>query len=175
GAFPATITYPISLRAARADSLNAFAPDTQVGHARTWTAGFQRSISKDMAVDVRYVGTRGVDQWSTLNYNARDLEGNGFLDEFKLAVANLKANNEAGGARTGSFGYQGPGTGTNPLPTYVSYLLGPGFNPTSTGTYTGTIWTNTNITQDMVFVNPSPGNSAADLDGDSTRRANAIA
>src|SRR6185503_11790815 len=175
GAFPATITYPISLRAARADSLNAFAPDTQVGHARTWTAGFQRSISKDMAVDIRYIGTRGVDQWSTLNYNARDLEGNGFLSEFKLAVANLKANNEAGGSRTGSFAYFGSGTGTNPLPSYMAYLIGPTGNASSPASYTGTIWTNTNISQDMIFVNPNPGNSAADLDGDLARRNNALA
>jgi hypothetical protein len=45
-----------------------------------------------MAAEIRYVGTRGVDQWSELNYNERDLLGNGFYDEFKLAVANLQAN-----------------------------------------------------------------------------------
>ena len=91
------MTYPIARSAPTADSLNAFAPDVQIGSARSWTMGFQRAITRDMAVDVRYVGTRGVDQWSTLNYNTRDIESNGFLNEFKLAVANLKANNEAGG------------------------------------------------------------------------------
>ena len=175
GAYPASVTYPIAIQANRASELNGFAPDVQVGHARTWTVGFQRSITRDMAVDVRYVGTRGVDQWSTLNYNARDLETNGFINEFRLAVANLKANNASGVAnRVGSFGYFGPNTGTNPLPIYTAYLIGPSGNP-GTFPYTGTIWTNTGITQDMVFVNPSPSNGAADLDGDATRRANAIA
>ena len=49
-----------------------------------------------MAIDIRYVGTRGLDQWSTLNYNTRDLENNGFTDEFLLAVNNLKVNNAVG-------------------------------------------------------------------------------
>ena len=52
-----------------------------------------------MAVEVRYVGTRGVDQWSELNYNERNLIENGFFNEFKLAMANLQANNAAGGSR----------------------------------------------------------------------------
>ena len=34
----------------------------------------------------------------TLNYNERNVIENGFLDEFKLAMANLQANNVAGGA-----------------------------------------------------------------------------
>jgi hypothetical protein len=175
GAYPASVTYPIAIQANRASSLTGFAPDLEIGHARTWTVGFQRSLSRDMAVDVRYVGTRGVDQWSTLNYNTRDVETNHFIDEFRMAVANLKANNASGVAgRTGSFGYFGPGTGTNPLPIYTAYLIGPSGNA-GTFPYTGTVWTSTAITQDMVFINASPTNGAADLDGDATRRANAIA
>ena len=77
-----------------------------------------------MALEVRYVGTRGVNQWSTLNYNERNIIENGFLDEFKLAMTNLRANNAAGGARSGSFAYFGPGSGTNPLPIYLAYLNG---------------------------------------------------
>ena len=93
-------------------------------HARTWTVGLQRALTKDMAVEVRYVGTRGVDQWSELNYNERNLIENGFFNEFKLAMANLQANNAAGGARLGSFAYFGAGTGTTPLPTYLAYING---------------------------------------------------
>jgi hypothetical protein len=174
GAYPASVTYPIAVQANRQNSLNAFAPDTKIASARSWTLGFQRALSRDMAVDIRYVGTRGVDQWSTLNYNARDIETNGFLNEFKNAVANLKANNEAGGNRVGSFGYFGPGTGTNPLPVYMAYLVGASGNP-GAFPYTGTVWTNTALTGDMVFINPSPLASAADLDADNNRRNNAIA
>ena len=71
-----------------------------------------------MAAEIRYVGTRGVDQWSELNYNERNLIENGFIDEFKLAVANLTANNARRAALArGSFAYFGAGTGTSPLPS----------------------------------------------------------
>jgi hypothetical protein len=130
-----------------------------------------------MAVEVRYVGTRGLDQWSTLNYNTRDVEGNGFVNEFRLAVANLKANNEFaalnGGQRQGSFAYFGPGSGTSPLPIYFAYLRGAG-DPTDPNLYTPSTWTNTTFTGDLIFRNPSIGNAASDLDSDLGRRTNAL-
>jgi hypothetical protein len=139
---------------------------------------FQRSITKDMAVDVRYVGTRGVDQWSTLNYNTDlNLIENGFLNEFNLARANLQANNASGiASRAGSFAYFGPGTGTNPLPTYLAYLNGR-TDATNAGAYTGgtQTWTSTGLASRLVATNPLPESSAADLDGNLTRRNNAIA
>ena len=62
-------TYPIAVGANRADSLNAFAPDIKIARVRNWTVGFARSISKDMAVEIRYVGNRGDNEWSAINYN----------------------------------------------------------------------------------------------------------
>ena len=180
--YPASVTYPIAVQANRQNNLSAFAPDVKIASARSWTVGFQRAITRDMAVDVRYVGTRGVDQWSTLNYNTRDVEANGFMSEFKNAVANLQANNAAGGSRVGSFAYFGPGTGTNPLPVYLAYIngkSGAGAACDSVATcgtvYSGTTWTSTALTGDMIVVNPNPFNSAADLDGDAARRAQALA
>ena len=173
--FPATQTFPTPILPNRGSDLSAFADDTKIDSARTWSVSFQRSITRDMAVDIRYVGTQGIDQWSELNYNDIDIITNGFVDEFKLAVNNLKANNAAGGSRTGSFAYFGAGSGTSPLPIYMAYLRGAAGNPNSPSSYTGSNWTSTSFTNDMVFVNPSPGNSAADLDGSSTFRANAIA
>ena len=176
--FPESPTYPIAIRPNRADNINGFAPDLKIGYAGTWTVSFQRSISRDMAVDIRYVGTRGWSQWSTLNYNTLRMENllnNHFLDEFKLAMANLTANNAAGGTRTGSFAYFGSGTGTSPLPIYLAYLNGR-TDATNAAAYTGgtQTWTNTAITQDLVRVNPQPVNSANDLDGNLTRRQNAL-
>ena len=106
----------------RVDSLNAFAPDIEIARVQNWTVGFARSISKDTAVEIRYVGNKGSSQWSALNYNSirtENLLANGFFNEFKLAMANLTANNAAGGSRTGSFAYYGAGTGTSPLPIYL--------------------------------------------------------
>lgn len=180
--FPETPSYPIRARANRADSIEGFAPDIVVAAARTWTIGIQRSLSRDTALEIRYVGTRGVDQWSELNWNERNIIENGFIDEFKLAMANLKANNASGITnRSGSFAYFGQGTGTFPLPIYLAYLNG-SRNANDPTAYTGgsNTWTNTTLAQRFVGVNPQPGgtgtaNSAADLDGTLSRRQNALA
>lgn len=136
---------PIAIRPNRADSINAFHPDIQVPRARSWTVGLQRAVTKEMAVEIRYVATRGADQWSELNYNERNIIENGFFDEFKLAMENLKANNAAGGSRAGSFAYFGPGSGTSPLPTYLAYVNARR-DATNAGAYTGSTWTNTSLT-----------------------------
>jgi hypothetical protein len=177
--FIETPSYPIAIRPNRDDDLNGFAPDLKIGSASTWSIGFQRSITRDMAAEVRYVGTYGMNQWSTLNYNAirgENLVRSGFLDEFRLAMQNLQANNASGVTnRRGSFAYFGPGTGTNPLPIYLGYLNGRS-DATNPGAYTGGTgtWTNTTFAGRLVAPAPSPVNAAGDLDGNATRRANAI-
>lgn len=182
-------SYPIAVRAGRVDNLNAFAPDIKIARVRNWMVGFARSLSKDTAVEIRYIGNYGDSQWSGINYNTirtENLVANGFLDEFKLAVANLSANNAAGGSRTGSFAYFGSGTGTNPLPIYLAYLNGSKdvANPSA---YTGgtSTWANTTIAGRLAAPNPCPvasstssgcatGTAASDLDGVATRRTNAL-
>ncbi|MBY0495599.1 MAG: TonB-dependent receptor [Cyanobacteria bacterium] len=188
--FPETPVYPIPIRPNRADNINAFHPGIEVASARSWSMGLQRALSSDTAMEIRYLGTRGVNQWSTLNYNERNVVENGFLDEFKLAMANLRANNAAGGTRAGSFAYFGAGTGTSPLPIYLAYLNGrrDADNPAS---YTGgaQTWTNSTLAGRLVFTNPNPNgvssqtatavnanaNAAGDLDNNLTFRNNALA
>ena len=191
--FPETPTFPIPIRPNRADSINAFHPDIEVASARSWTLGVQRALTQDMALEVRYVGTKGVNQWSTLNYNERNVIENGFLDEFKRAMSNLQANNAAGGGRAGSFAYFGPGSGTNPLPIYLAYLNGrrDADNPAA---YTGgaATWSNATYAGRLVHTNPNPNfvsattqtasaatirnaNAAGDLDNNLTFRNNALA
>jgi hypothetical protein len=176
GCIPETVTYPIPVRAQRADSINTFHPDIEIAHARSWTVSFQRALTKDMAIDVRYVGTRGVAQWTEINYNGdddRNVIENRFLDEFRLAMANLQANNVAGGDRAGSFKYFGPGTNTTPLPTYLAYFNGR-TDVSNPDAYSGTNWTNTTFAGRLNRNNPDPINAAEDLDTNQTRRDNAI-
>ncbi len=179
--FPLTPTFPILARPNRADSIEGFAPDIVIASARSWTIGFQRALSRDTAMEIRYVATRGVDQWSELNYNERNVVENGFFDEFKLAMTNLKVNNASGITnRAGSFAYFGPGTGTNPLPIYLAYLNG-SRNATDPNAYTGgtNTWTNSTLAQRLVATNPNvnsgTANAAIDLDGTLARRQNALA
>jgi hypothetical protein len=173
-------TYPIALGPNRSDSLNAFAPDIKIARVRNWTVGFARSLSRDMAVEIRYVGNKGDNEWSAINYNtirADTLVANGFMNEFKLAMANLQANNASGVAsRVGSFAYFGAGTGTNPLPIYLAYLNGSrdAGNPAAYAS-ASTTWANSTIAGRLAAPNPNPTGAAGDLDGTLTRRNQAQA
>ena len=182
--------YPIAVGANRADSLNAFAPDIKIGRVRTWTIAFARSLSRDMAVEIRYIGNRGDNEWSSINYNCatssnsvcttlrgENLVANKFLDEFKLAMANLQSNNASGASnRVGSFAYFGAGTGTNPLPIYLAYLNGSrdAGNPAAYSNVS-TTWANSTIAGRLAAPNPNPNAAAVDLDGNLTRRNQAQA
>ena len=57
--FPLTPVYPMT--DVVTENVNIFDPDIRVPYADTWTAGIQRGISRNMAVEVRYVGTRSRD------------------------------------------------------------------------------------------------------------------
>ncbi len=103
--------------------ITIFSPDLMVPLCRH-LAGGRLSVrsAATMSVEARYLGARSADNWRTNNYNELNIIENGFLDEFKLAMANLQANNAAGGTRAGSFAYFGPGSGTAPLPIFLALL-----------------------------------------------------
>ncbi|MGE0884841.1 MAG: carboxypeptidase regulatory-like domain-containing protein [Blastocatellales bacterium] len=119
---PTSPTYPLA--AGLANSVNAFLPDLQTGYVQSWTFGWQREINKDTVFEARYVGNRGIKLWRQYNINEINTVENGLFNEFKLAQANLAANNAAGGNRAGSFAYFGPGTGTSPLPITIAHFSG---------------------------------------------------
>jgi hypothetical protein len=164
--FNANPQYPINVN--RTAGVNLFDPDWQVGYADSYSVGLQRALSRDMVFEVRYVGTRGRNGRETENWNELNIVENGFLNEFKLAQANLYANIAAG--RGQSFAYFGAGTGTNPLPTFLGYLNG-SKDAGNAAVYTGANWTNTTLVGRFASLNPSPTGSAGDLNGDATRRA----
>jgi hypothetical protein len=171
--FPTTRVYPMT-DIVTGDIL-AFQPDLQVPYSQTWTAGWQRKLTSDMAVEVRYVGTRSLQSWQTYNYNGEvNILENGFLDEFRLAQQNLQANIAAG--RGSNFRYFGPGTGTSPLPTFVAYFAGrtDAGNPGTSGAYGSSLFANSTFVNELAIFNPDPHGMANSLDADSTRRANAI-
>ena len=124
GCIPASPSYP--LLATTANSINIFDPDIQLSHTKSYQIGFQRALSRDMAIEVRYVGNRNQDGWTTENWNEVNIYENGFLDEFKFAQANLASHVAAGCGQTGqpacTFAYRGPGTGTQPLPIYLAHF-----------------------------------------------------
>ena len=123
GAFPQTFVEPYT--DVVTGDMTVFSPDLRVPTAQTWQVGVQRALGQRMAFEVRYVGSRSDGNWrDNNNYNELNIIENGFLDEFKLAQANLQANVAAG--RGGTFAYMGPGTGTSPLPIFLAYFNGVG-------------------------------------------------
>ena len=121
-----------------------------------------------MALEVRYVGTRGKDSWrtqvdgnsgggngnGTLNYNEFNIFDNGFINEFRLAQANLQANIAAG--RGNTFAYTGA-AGTAPLPTFLAFFNAQSAaNAGNAALYTGTNWTSATFLNFLASRNPNP-------------------
>jgi hypothetical protein len=132
--------YPIA--ASLSNSVNIFDPNFEVAHSNTWTLGVQRALSSNMALEIRYVGTRNKDAITTTNLNELVIVQNGFFNEFRMAQANLQANIAAG--RGATFAYFGPGTGTSPLPIYLANFNGKAASLAGDPKqYTGANWTNT--------------------------------
>jgi hypothetical protein len=134
------------------DTANTFVPDMKTGYVESWTFSIQREITSNMVVEARYVGNRGHQLWHQYNLNEVNLFENNFLNEIRLAQQNLLANIQAG--RGLQFRYQGPGTGTFPLPNIFGFLTGklPAnagncANPAACNTlYSGTLWSNSSFT-----------------------------
>lgn len=88
--FPATGTFPII--AFTGQSVNAFDPNLRTPRVQSWSAGIQRELGRDTVLEVRYVANHSTGLWRQDNINEVNIFENGFLNEFKLAQANLAAN-----------------------------------------------------------------------------------
>jgi hypothetical protein len=144
------------------NDMGIFDPDIQIGYTDSWSFGLQRSLTKDTAFEVRYIGNRNYHPWAAEDWNSVDWLNNGFFDEFKLAQANLLANVRAG--RGATFAYMGPGTGTNPLPIFLSHFQGPNAGPaTSAASYTSSEFGNDDWYDNLDPRNPDPFSIADDL------------
>jgi len=198
-AFPSKPVYPFSGSpfVAITDSVNIFDPKIQVPYTQSWSFGIQREITKDMAVEVRYVHNVNLQQWVTYDLNEINIVENGFLNEFKRAQDNLQANIAAGKGNT--FAYTGAPR-TSPLPIYLAYFQGAPNgvkpDPNNPASYTSGNFTNANFVNPLAQNNPNPGgaisttgpasanspatgpasaNSTQGLFGSATLRANALA
>jgi hypothetical protein len=172
GCVPIAVAYPLT--ATINNNVNIFDPNLQLSYTHSYQIGIQRAISRDMVVEVRYVGNQNKAGWITENWNEVNIFENGFLEEFKVAQANLAAHVAAGCGGTGnpcSFAYRGAGTNTSPLPIYLANITGQTdvFNQAM---YTGTSWTNGTFVGRLDPRQPSPTGAAGDLFGNANFRAN---
>jgi hypothetical protein len=169
--FPSTP--PDTIVGTNNDTAFAYNPNIRTGHVDSWSFGYQRQITSDTAVEIRYVGNRGKNLWRMYNINELNILENGFRSEFILAQANLAANNAAGGSRAGSFAYFGPGTGTAPLPIIFGYLRGAG-DPNNAALYTSANYRAAGFLTPLSALNANPINFATTLENSAARRANAL-
>ncbi len=175
-AFPRSPVYPIA--ALPSNGLNVFDPTIATPYVQSFSVGLQRSLGRDTALEVRYVGNRNHKAWAAEDWNEETLFENGFITEFKAAQANLAAHVAQGCAATGtcSFAYRGPGTGTIPLPIYLAYFQG--LNAAQAGnpaSYSSANFRNSAWTGHLGYYEPDPDDAANDLHANLALRANAIA
>jgi hypothetical protein len=160
------------------DAITIFDSKIQVPWADSFTLGLQRALGSNHVFEVRYVGTRSRDGWTTYNYNEANVIENGFLDEFRKAQANLQANIAAG--RGNTFAYFGAGTGTSPLPIYLAHFSGiPMAQAGNAALYTSSSFRSSNFINPLARFNPNPFTTAgtsttAGLNGVATFRANML-
>jgi hypothetical protein len=165
--FPATPVYPIVGTAA--NSVNIFPDDLRTPRVHSYSVGVQRSVGRDMAVEVRYVGNKNLYTWAEENWNERNFIENGFLDEFKKAQANITANIAAGMGNRG-FAYTGA-PGTSPLPIHLAYLNGRS-DANNPDAYTSTNFTNSTFINRFSALDPNVTGALSAIDT-ATFRANA--
>jgi hypothetical protein len=168
--FPTTPVYPMD--AVVGDSINLFPQDRNLKTPRvhSYSAGVQRSLGRDMAVEVRYVGNQNLNTWAEENWNERSVFASGFYDEFKQAQANLSANIAAG--RGNTFAYTGaPGTG--PLPLHLAYMNGRSdvLNPAA---YTSSNFTNQDYLNRLSPLNPNVTGALTAIENSTANRARAV-
>ncbi len=200
-------SFPITLGGT--DQAFGVDPNLTTGLVRSFSFGVQRELDKNTVVEVRYVGNRGVNGWRLFGINERNTIENGLAAEFALAQANLYSNvaarrcqgtfqdtNPLGANFLAdcryNFAYFGAGSGTNPLPIALAYIIGNAggnrvtFTPgaigsngsvTSTGAltvsnYTNALFRNTATFAGLNQVSASPLGYAAGLAGTAGRRAN---
>jgi hypothetical protein len=134
-----TRSYPMAVPNA-SSSVYVFDPNIKTPSAFSYNLSFQRQLASNLSIEARFIHTNSFNTWTAggqlpyLDYNEVNIIENGFLNEFKLAQANLQANIAAG--RGNTFAYTGA-AGTASLPIFLGYLNGSKLT-TDTTKYTGT-------------------------------------
>lgn len=167
-AAPAALTGEWRITPAVNESIDVHYPDYNTPHTHQYSFGIQRQIGRDFGIDVRYVGNTSVGStnasaWVSWDMNAiaqRSMltNENGFIDEFRKAQANLRANIIAGKGNT--FAYTGA-AGTSPLPIFQAYFAGiplADARNQQTSTYTSANYSNSTWYNSLSMYAPSLGN-----------------
>ena len=116
---PSNASFPIT--AGPGEDFNEWSPDLRMGYVQSWAFGLQRELSKNMALEIRYVGNHGTKLWRQYELNEVNIFENGFLDEFKIAQENLRLARLINPA-SNNFGLQAGVPGTRAIPIISTAL-----------------------------------------------------
>ncbi|MCA1613637.1 MAG: TonB-dependent receptor, partial [Acidobacteria bacterium] len=117
---PSNVSFPIT--AGPGADFNEWDPELRMGYTQSWTLGIQRELTKNMALEIRYVGNHGTSLWRQLELNEVNIFENGFLNEFRIAEENLRLARAINPA-SNNFGPQAAVPGTRAIPI-ISTALG---------------------------------------------------
>lgn len=173
-AFSPTPTFPRT--ATTADAALAFDPDLGTGYVDSYSFGYQRELDSNTVLEFRYVGNRGKDIFRLYSLNETNTIENGFANEFRLAQANLLANQAAN--RGNTFAFFGAGTGTSPLPILLAYAFGPGsgtnlYDPNNPARYAAAFFGNATFVNTLATSAPNVTGLIGTLEGTAVNRNNA--
>src|SRR5207253_8435983 len=113
---PGAPAFPLTPGFTDSASANAFLPDLKAPYVISFSGSIQRELTKDMVLEIGYIGNRGHQLLRQFNLNEVNIIENGFAAEFDNARKNL-AINVAGGCGT-TFKLS-TCAGTVPLPLFL--------------------------------------------------------
>jgi hypothetical protein len=75
---------PVSVTQARTSNLTTFDPNYVTPYIQNFTLSVTREVQRNITLDVRYIGTRGVKLYGSIAINQPNFLTNGLLDEFNI-------------------------------------------------------------------------------------------
>jgi hypothetical protein len=150
---PAAPTYPLIPGVFDRASANAFLPNLKTPYVISFSGSIQREITKDMVIEVGYIGNRGHQLLRQFNVNETNTVENGFANEFRLAANNLRLN-VAGGCGT-NFRLNAACPGTVGLPIFLGYFTGLSgtANVNNPANYSSSLFANSTVLTTMIPTN----------------------
>jgi hypothetical protein len=91
--FPATFGFPIFQNSFSSPvGGNYVDPNLVSPYVQNWSIGIQRQLTRNITLEVRYVGNKATHMWHRQNMQEVNIFENGFLNEFIQAKKNLDIN-----------------------------------------------------------------------------------
>jgi hypothetical protein len=84
-------SFPLAVQSGQ--SIEDWNPSIHPEYVESWTAGFQRQLSKNTVFEARYVANHSVGLWSAVNLNEVNTVESGFTTQFQAAQNNLAISN----------------------------------------------------------------------------------